>query len=149
MTDLLWQPSASQIACTQLHDFILHVNQRHGLLLSTYAEIYQWSINHPDLFWENLAQFCDIHFTKPYKTVLQTGARMIDAKWFVDSELNFASHLLRHQDSQLAIIAYDEKGKQSTYTYLELYQAVAKSAQWQDFYPTFLKPLLPCWPQRV
>ena len=123
MTNALWQPSLEQIQNAQISDFMRRVH------INNYPELYQWSIKQPEKFWQAISEFCEIKFSKPYEKILQTGDRMIDARWFVGSELNFAEHLLRHKTNHLAIISYDEQGKRAQYTYLELYKAVAQCAQ--------------------
>ncbi len=108
----------------QITDFINLVNKNYN-----YFDLYQWSIEHPENFWQKLTEFCHVKFSKPYQKILQTGDRMIDARWFVGAELNFAEHLLRHKNNHRAIVSYDENGKRGEYTYLELYQQVAQCAE--------------------
>jgi acetoacetyl-CoA synthetase len=108
----------------QISDFINLVNKDYN-----YFDLYQWSIEHPEDFWQKLSEFCHVKFSKPYQKILQTGSRMIDARWFLGAELNFAEHLLRHKNNQRALVSYDESGKRAEYTYLELYQQVAKCAE--------------------
>lgn len=108
----------------QITDFINLVNKNYN-----YFDLYQWSIDHPEDFWKTLSEFCEVKFSKPYQKILQTGDRMIDARWFVGSELNFAENLLRHKNNQRAIVSYDENGKRCEYTYSDLYQQVAKCAE--------------------
>jgi acetoacetyl-CoA synthetase len=119
----LWQPSFEHIQHAQISAFMRLVKINH------YPELYQWSIKHPEDFWKTLSEFCEIQFSKPYEKILQTGDRMIDARWFVGAQLNFAQHLLRHKNNHLAIVSYDEQGKRAQYTYLQLYKAVAQCAQ--------------------
>jgi acetoacetyl-CoA synthetase len=120
----LWRPNAQQIKQAQISDFMHQINKG-----DNYADLYQWSIQHPAEFWQHLSEFCQVKFSKSADKILQLGDKMIDARWFVGSQLNFAENLLRHQDNQMAIISYDETGKQKSYTYLELYKIVAKCAQ--------------------
>ncbi|MGA2655709.1 MAG: acetoacetate--CoA ligase [Gammaproteobacteria bacterium] len=123
MTKPIWQPNNDRVQNAQISDFMLKVQK------NNYPELYQWSIQQPEDFWKAVSAFCQIKFSKPYEKILQTGDRMIDARWFVGAELNFAEHLLRHQNNQIAIISYDENGKREQYTYFELYQSVAKCAE--------------------
>lgn len=123
MANALWQPSVDQIKKTQMSDFMRLVS------IKNYPELYQWSIQDPEDFWETLSEFCQVKFSKPSQKILKTGERMIDTRWFVGAELNFAENLLRYKNNNLAIISYDENGKRAQYTYLELYKAVAQCAQ--------------------
>lgn len=129
MTNALWQPSLLQIENSHMFAFMQIVNAQYPLNLQNYSDLYQWSINSPADFWQACSEFCDIQFSKPYSQVLQTGDRLIDARWFVDGELNFAQHLLRHRNDKIALIGLDERNAPCTYTYNELYLAVAHCAQ--------------------
>ncbi|MFA6036837.1 MAG: acetoacetate--CoA ligase [Legionellales bacterium] len=122
MNNPIWQPDSKRISQAQITDFMRLVDIHH------YPELYQWSIQDPEDFWETLSEFCQVKFSKPYKKILQTGDRMCDARWFVGAELNFAQNLLRYKNNRIAITSYDENGKRAQYTYLELYKAVAQCA---------------------
>jgi len=128
MSEPIWQPSPLQIKNAQISAFMQQVNKKYQLTLDAYAALYQWSIKYPADFWQTLTEFCNVHFSKPYHTVLKTGNRMIDARWFVGGELNFAEHLLTPNNDKIAIKSYDERGRRTSYTHAELYQAVAQCA---------------------
>lgn len=122
MTNPIWQPDSKRISQAQITDFMRVVD------IKNYSELYQWSIQEPEDFWGTLSEFCQVKFSKPYERILQAGNRMIDARWFVGAELNFAQNLLRYKNNRTAIVSYDENGKRAQYTYLELYKAVAQCA---------------------
>ncbi|HLF66189.1 MAG TPA: acetyl-coenzyme A synthetase N-terminal domain-containing protein, partial [Gammaproteobacteria bacterium] len=128
MNEPIWQPTPLQIKNAQISAFMQQVNNTFHLDLNDYAAVYQWSIKNPADFWQMVTEFCDTHFSKPYERVYTPGDRMIDARWFVGGELNFAEHLLRHRNQHTAIISYDERGFRTKYTHAELYEAVAHCA---------------------
>ncbi len=112
----------------QMMDFIQGVNQTYHLSIQDYSALYQWSITHPEDFWKMLSEFCEVKFSKPFEKILQTGEQMINARWFVGAELNFAENLLRHKNNHRALVSYDENGQRAAYSYVELYELVAKCA---------------------
>ena len=54
---------------------------------------------------------------------------MIDSKWFVGSQLNFAEHLISRKDDHPAIIYRDERGNRKELSYKELFDQVRSFAK--------------------
>ena len=56
----VWQPSDKRIAHANVTQFIDSLDQQ-GVLerkLKNYTELHQWSVEHPESFWQNVWQFC-------------------------------------------------------------------------------------------
>src|SRR5262245_19826432 len=98
MDQPLWQPSEERIAATNLIAFMRHVERRWGAQTAHYDEIYQWSIAHPEQFWQSIWTFCGVIGEGPGATVLVNGDRTPGARWFPEARLNFAENLLRRRD---------------------------------------------------
>ena len=61
MTDMpLWTPSPERAAASQVMAFMAEVNRRHGLCLKTYRDLHAWSVEHPDVFWDLVWDFCGV-----------------------------------------------------------------------------------------
>ena len=43
-----------------MYQYMQRVNSAHGLHLSTYPELYQWSIDNIDLFWQSVWDFVGV-----------------------------------------------------------------------------------------
>ena len=54
---------------TQLHTFKEQVAQKYKLSLPTYHDLWQWSVDHAALFWEEIWCRTGIVAAKPYNTV--------------------------------------------------------------------------------
>ena len=106
----------------------------------TYEELYRWSVLHPERFWPLMWKYADViaddrgDDLNPWDEVVVGLDRMappdpeLGPKWFTGSRLNFAENLLRYRDDRDAIVAWNEKGKQCTVSYAELYAQVARVA---------------------
>jgi len=125
MTTPIWKPTEKAIAASNMTRFIAEVNSTHKLKLNNYSNLYQWSIDQPELFWSSVWDFCGIISSEKSEDALTTGNQMPGAKWFPDAKLNFAENLLRHRDKKEAIIFRGESGERITLTYEQLYQQVA------------------------
>ena len=76
-------------------DFLVKVNQKHGLNLGTYKDLYQWSIENVSLSWGEIWEYVGIRASAPYDHVLSDEKRMFPRPaWFPGARLNFAENLL-------------------------------------------------------
>lgn len=55
---LLWRHTSPE--STPMYHFLQKVNKTYGLQLSTYPELYQWSIDEIDQFWQSVWQFVGV-----------------------------------------------------------------------------------------
>jgi acetoacetyl-CoA synthetase len=62
---MLWQPSAAFTDNSNMVRFMNEVNRRHGLSLSTYQELWQWSVDHIADFWGLFWEFAGIIASNP------------------------------------------------------------------------------------
>src|SRR5512146_2379889 len=129
MRQPLWIPSEERRAASNIAHFMHYLNRTHGLSVSSYAELYQWSIDELDDFWAVMWEFAGIRASRQYDVVIEDLNRFPGAKWFPGARLNFAENLLRYRDDHLAIIFRGETQKASRLTYSQLYDAVARVAR--------------------
>ena len=125
----VWEPSAERIKKATMTRFIDFVNKRYGQKIDSFNQLHEWSINNLPDFWASMWDFGEIKASKPYDTIMRTGERMIDTKWFPGARLNFAENLLRYRDNQTALIFKGEGQEPRRMTYAELYDQVARLAK--------------------
>ena len=128
MTQPVWRPTQDRIQNANLTQFIKQVSQKTGKKFSSYHELYHWSIQNLEEFWQSIWEFSEIVHSKKYENILEAEG-MWRAKWFQGAELNFAQNLLRYRDDRVAIISWTEYREPVRYTFQELYLLVAKFAE--------------------
>lgn len=128
MSSVLFTPSRSQIESSQLTRFMRFVTTHTGQDFESYDSLYHWSVTEIESFWELLWMFARPIHSEPYREVLDER-RMPGAKWFSGARMNFAENLLRFNDDRTAIIAVNESGERSAFTYAELRHEVDRTAQ--------------------
>ncbi len=121
----LWTPSAQTKEQANMTRFIASVNQKHGLSIQSYPELYRWSINHIPDFWADVWEFTGIKYSQPYTEVIDSLTHFPGAKWFEGARLNFAENLLVYRDDRPAFVFRGENVVSKSMTYSELYDAVA------------------------
>ena len=126
---MLWQPSAAVVENSNMVRFMNEANRRHDLSLSSYRDLWQWSVDHIADFWGLFWEFAGIIASKPYDRVVDDPGKMPGARWFASAELNFAENLLRHRDDRTALVFQGEGQPLESYTYRQLYDEVSRLAQ--------------------
>lgn len=145
----IWQPSAQRIADANLTRFIDNLEQSELNLdrdVKSYTELHQWSVEHPESFWQNVWQFCGVvgsqgcigkaeseHIKTQGESRWQQPKSNRDAVWFPNAQVNYAENLLRLAQTmpdELAIWFENERGEQQSYTWKALCEAVSSVQQW-------------------
>ena len=124
----LWTPSEERKRQANLTRFMGRVNAQQKLNLSSYSELYQWSVENISEFWAAIWDFAELKASKRYDQVVDDLKKFPGAKWFPGARLNFAENLLRYRDDQLAFIFKGETQTSKRMTYTELYDSVARLA---------------------
>jgi len=143
--EVLWRPGPELIERARITDYRRWLASDHGVFLSSagsdpttppyrgpestaYRELWDWSVAEPGAFWDSLWHYFDVVGDRGTGPVL-TGGQMPDVTWFPGATLNYAQNALRvarTDPARLAVIARDEDGGQTTFTYGELAAEVAR-----------------------
>ncbi len=125
----LWEPSKKWIKNAEITRFIEYVNSIYKMKIKGAKELYQWSIDYIENFWEAMWDFGGIIASKKYDKVVEDLNVFPGTKWFPGAMLNFAENLLRYKDDQFAFIFQGESKKTELITYENLNKQVARLAQ--------------------
>ena len=117
----LWVPSAPEK--TQLAAFMRSLGHE-GL---DYATFWQWTVDHPERFWDAVWDFCGVIGEKG-PVILEQPDKMPGARFYPEGRINYAENLLACRDDRPAIIFRDEMGRERTLTFAALYDEVSR---WQ------------------
>jgi acetoacetyl-CoA synthetase len=76
----------------------------HGIETDGYHDLWRWSVENLEEFWESIWDHFDVRASAPYERVL--GSRtMPGAEWFPGARLNFAEHVFRDRDRDPGAVA--------------------------------------------
>ncbi len=92
--DLLWTPSASWIADTNLTAFTAWLARERGMTFEQYTDLWEWSVSSVEDFWQAIWDYFEVCSSSPPERVLGSRA-MPGARWFSGARLNYAEHVLR------------------------------------------------------
>ena len=124
----LWSPTNERIQNSNITKFINYVNQKHGLDIKDYEQLWNWSISQNCDFWRDVMDFCQVIVDKNDTPDTNGGTEFWDHHYFPEAKLNFAENLLWKRDDTLAFVFFAEDKFVKKMTYKELYQKVAKLA---------------------
>lgn len=125
---MLWQPSQAQVEASLIHAFMNHISAQRATPVTSYDELYQWSINCREEFWSSLWDFTGIIGTKGDQTLLCPDL-MEESQWFPEAHLNFAENLLKNL-ADPAIISKIEDFDRAEMSATDLQAEVATLAAW-------------------
>ncbi|MFZ1358755.1 MAG: acetoacetate--CoA ligase [Saprospiraceae bacterium] len=117
---LLWSPSEKIVQESELERYRHYVNSKYAVSANDYKELWQWSIDNKEIFWNDLIDWFGLVYEGDRNSVL-VGKKMPNYNWFPNVNLNFAENLtLYAEDSKIAIISVEESGLKKSYTWKEL-----------------------------
>lgn len=109
MSTPLWIPSQEYILDSNLYQFKRYVEKKKQQPFSTYQELYHWSKEELEDFWECILHYFDIDYSGTYSRVLEwdKGATdFIGAKWFEGISLNYAEHVFKQANPNQAALKF-------------------------------------------
>ncbi|NET34871.1 MAG: acetoacetate--CoA ligase [Cyanothece sp. SIO1E1] len=124
-TDILWTPSADFIKNSGLKKYERWLGDQFGLEFGSYEELWKWSNDHFEDFWESLWKYFDIKAHSGYNSVIDTY-EMPGARWFNGATLNYAEHIFRmRSDDRPALIFANESEDRVNISWKELENQVS------------------------
>lgn len=125
----LFTPTTTQIEHSNLKRFTAQIRSHLSLPAEISSQtLYAWSLENPQIFWEELWKFFTIQHSKKYEAVLTGEKQMSDTHWFTGAKLNFSENLLRFNDDLPALTFCGEGAVRRKLSYRELHQQVASIA---------------------
>ncbi|MCG2621993.1 acetoacetate--CoA ligase [Arthrobacter sp. I2-34] len=125
--EVIWQPDLAGNAETGIERFTQFLRTQGVEAGPRYDDVWQWSVDDPERFWELFAQFAGVELGGPDGPVC-TADSMPHTRWFPGRTVNFARHLLEGHDGT-ALIAVAEDGAREEVTWDSLRREVASLAQ--------------------
>lgn len=118
----LWQPNPQTVGATRMAQFMRSEGYE------SYADLWQWSVDMPEVFWSSLWNYCGVVGEKGTK-ILVDRDKMPGARWFPEARLNYAENLLQQRDASEALVFWGEDKVRRRLSRSELYAEVARFQQ--------------------
>lgn len=124
----LWSPDRKRIKNAQIEKFRIYVEEKHSLSFSSYHDLWKWSVDELESFWQDLWYYFEMQRYSSYERVLD-GYDMPGCHWFVGAKLNYAEQILaRRRSGHVAIKSVSEIRGQTELDWDELNDQVRSLA---------------------
>ena len=121
----LWKPTPARVRQTLLYEFMQRVQVGCSSEPFDYDELWNFSINEPSSFWENVWDYCEVIGDRG-GTVFDLGETIEDARYFPEAYLNYSENLLRKSPPGSSLIFHSENGHRREMNRAELRRLVSK-----------------------
>ncbi len=126
----LWEGDAGFKENSHLFHFQHWLQNHYDLSFNNYHDLWKWSVDNIEDFWEAIWDYFNIISHSPYKNIL-SSYNMPNCKWFEGSTLNYAEHIFRNSSlKETAIYFGNEAGDYKEISWNELKQKVASMASY-------------------
>ncbi|WP_406685381.1 acetoacetate--CoA ligase [Seonamhaeicola sp. MEBiC1930] len=121
----LWEGSAKFKQNSHLNTYCNWLKDKYGLTLVEYDDLWEWSINNTEAFWETIWDYFKITSHTPYTQVL-SSYQMPNCKWFKGATLNYSEHIFKQsKPNKTAIYFSNESGEKLELSWKELEKKVS------------------------
>jgi acetoacetyl-CoA synthetase len=125
---LLWQPSETVRANSNISAYMDWLKKRHGLDFQDYDALWQWSVTRIEDFWKSIWEYYRLQGSRTFDTVLPER-KMPGADWFTGARLNYTEHIFRNTTLRFpALIFQSESAAASEISWEMLREQVASMA---------------------
>lgn len=128
MTELLWAPSEQRINETLISAFMAKVAKERGHAFADYDDIWQWSVDHIEEFWESLWDFCQVKGERS-GAVIRNKNDLFNCEFYPETTLNYAENLIEKCKAEPAVIFRHESGRREELTRQQLVARVSQVQQ--------------------
>jgi len=128
MNEPIWSPPPERAGQSRMMRFLRYARDEMDGSIEDYAQLYEWSVHHPERFWPAVWAFCGVRHSRLWETVLEHPGAMPGTRWFHGARINFAENLLRYRDDHPALVFHAEDGARRELSYSELCGQVARLA---------------------
>lgn len=103
---ILWKPKKSFTKASNMDAYRVWINKTQQLELNDYQELWNWSVNHQNEFWESILNYYQIDYSGKYKAVKTTPKSMHETRWFQGIELSYAEHIFKNLTNETPAIVF-------------------------------------------
>ena len=106
--EMIWRPSEERVQAENMSRYMTWLKIEKGITVENYEDLWKWSVENLEAFWESIVQYGNVIFNTPYTNVLN-GESMLETKWFQGATLNYTENIFAHaRDEEIAIFSRSE-----------------------------------------
>jgi acetoacetyl-CoA synthetase len=126
--EILWEPTAAAVESSNLTAYADWLRAERGIDVTTYPEIWQWSVDDLEAFWNSIFDYFEVQYDGERGPAL-ASREMPGAEWFPGVRVNWAERAFAGKDDDaVAILHASELRELDEITWGELRARVAACA---------------------
>jgi acetoacetyl-CoA synthetase len=94
----LYRPAHPETSCT--FEFLRRVNDKYGMSMASYHQLYNWSTTQIDDFWASVWDATAVVGHKGNHVVDKSATPSANPPWFSQAKVNWAENMLQCRSSQ-------------------------------------------------
>jgi len=110
----VWTPEGNDIRNSNIYGLMQEKN------ISSYDDLYNWSITDKPAFWRKMIDLLNIQFKKPYSKILDLTDSVTSPDWLSSAQLNIVDSCFHAAADVQAITFQSEGGQISSISYRNL-----------------------------
>lgn len=107
---LLWEPSQERINEANVTAYMNWLNNEKNLSFKNYDELWKWSTEEVEDFWESLWDYFEITSKSSYTSVLSTHD-MPGGTWFNGATINYTEHIFKQMTTEFAALIHQAENR--------------------------------------
>jgi acetoacetyl-CoA synthetase len=127
MSDILYNPTKTEIKNSNAFDFIQKINNFYNLNIKNWQELYEFSIDNYQEFWSFFLEYSEVIYSGDKNPIIENENDFLKSKFFPNIKLNFAKNLLKNsfKKNDEAIVFWCEDKIKTKLTHAELIEKVS------------------------
>ena len=122
---VLWEPSLKTLEEANITAYLQWLKKEKDLVFNNYSQLWEWSVNEIENFWQSMWEYFKIEASQPYAQVLPER-KMPRADWFSGAQLNYAEHVFHNMSAERpALIFQSETQPLTEISWEHLHQSVS------------------------
>ena len=111
--DILFSPTENDKNKSRLSDYMLWLEQNHGLIFKDYTALWEWSIDDPAFFWTTLLSYFNVIYTGIPDMAISKEP-MPDTRWFEGIQINYAEKVFSNRTTSRPAILFQSEQQELT-----------------------------------
>ncbi|MFD1065139.1 acetoacetate--CoA ligase [Oceanobacillus locisalsi] len=126
---LLYEPSKTQVEQSNITSYRTWLQEYKHIQTNDYYNLWKWSVEDIDTFWESIWEYFNVQSYQPYQTV-RSGNQIMGTTWFPEARINYTEHVFRNKSlNSPAIMHTSENRELQEISWEKLYQDTAALQQ--------------------
>jgi acetoacetyl-CoA synthetase len=92
----LWNPNELFTKESNMNSFKNWVNENCQQSIENYQDLWNWSVQEHNQFWESILKYFDLSYSGEYQEVASSNGQMHETNWFDGIQLNYAEHVFKN-----------------------------------------------------